>query len=79
MAWICLLSSSELEATVDKRSAARGRQVRLADVVAAGIISPVTLSALARRNLGNVYIDLAKAPWLPDGTDAASPSAAVRG
>lgn len=53
---LSLLSSSELEAAVDKRSAARGRQVRLADVVATGIISPGDTFVWRRRNLGSVYV-----------------------
>ena len=78
---LSLLSSSELEAAVDKRSAARGRQVRLADVVATGIISPGDTFVWRRRNLGNVYVVTISAEGtiiLPDGTDVASPSAAIK-
>lgn len=78
---LSLLSSSELEAAVDKRSAARGRQVRLADVVATGIISPGDTFVWRRRNLGSVYVVTISAEGtivLPDGTDVASPSAAVK-
>ena len=78
---LSVLSSSELEAAVDKRSAARGRQVRLADVVATGIISPGDTFVWRRRNLGNVYVVTISAEGtiiLPDGTDVASPSAAIK-
>lgn len=74
------LSSSELEAAVDKRSAARGRQVRLADVVATGIISPGDTFVWRRRNLGNVYVVTISPEGtivLPDGQHVSSPSAAV--
>ena len=50
------LLDPDLEAAVDKRSAARGRQVRLADVVATGIISPGDTFVWRRRNLGSVYV-----------------------
>ena len=78
---LSVLSRSELEAAVDKRSAARGRQVRLADVVATGIISPGDTFVWRRRNLGNVYVVTISAEGtiiLPDGTDVASPSAAIK-
>lgn len=74
------LTSSELEAAVDKRSAARGRQVRLADVVSTGIISPGDTFTWRRRNLGNVYVVTVSAQGtlvLPDGQEVSSPSAAV--
>ncbi len=77
---LSLLSSSELEAAVDKRSAARGRQVRLADVVATGIISPGDTFVWRRRNLGNVYVVTISPEGtivLPDGQHVSSPSAAV--
>lgn len=74
------LTSAELEAAVDKRSAARGRQVRLADVVATGIISPGDTFIWRRRNLGNVYV-VSISPEgtivLHDGQEVSSPSAAV--
>ena len=77
---LSLLSSADLEAAVDKRSAARGRQVRLADVVATGIIAPGDTFIWRRRNLGNVYV-VAISPEgtivLPDGQEVSSPSAAV--
>ena len=77
---LSVLSSADLEAAVDKRSAARGRQVRLADVVATGIISPGDTFVWRRRNLGNVYavtISPEGTIVLPDGQEVASPSAAV--
>ncbi len=74
------LTSAELAAAVDKRSAARGRQVRLADVVATGIISPGDTFIWRRRNLGNVYV-VSISPEgtivLHDGQEVSSPSAAV--
>ena len=75
------LLDPDLEAAVDKRSAARGRQVRLADVVATGIISPGDTFVWRRRNLGSVYVVTISAEGtivLPDGTDVASPSAAIK-
>ena len=77
---LSVLSSAELEAAVDKRSAARGRQVRLADVVATGIISPGDTFTWRRRNLGNVYVVTISPEGtivLPDGQHVSSPSAAV--
>lgn len=77
---LSVLSSAELEAAVDKRSAARGRQVRLADVVATGIISPGDTFTWRRRNLGNVYVVTISPEGtivLPDGQEVSSPSAAV--
>ena len=74
------LTSAELEAAVDKRSAARGRQVRLADVVATGIISPGDTFIWRRRNLGNVYVVTISSEGtivLHDGREVTSPSAAV--
>ena len=77
---LSLLSSADLEAAVDKRSAARGRQVRLADVVATGIIAPGDTFIWRRRNLGNVYVVTISPEGtivLPDGQEVTSPSAAV--
>ena len=74
------LTSADLEAAVDKRSAARGRQVRLADVVATGIIAPGDTFVWRRRNLGNVYVVTISPEGtivLPDGQEVSSPSAAV--
>ena len=74
------LTSADLEAAVDKRSAARGRQVRLADVVATGIITPGDTFVWRRRNLGNVYVITISPEGtivLPDGQEVSSPSAAV--
>ena len=74
------LTSAELEAAVDKRSAARGRQVRLADVVATGIIAPGDTFIWRRRNLGNVYVVTISPEGtivLHDGQEVSSPSAAV--
>ena len=66
---------------MDNRSAARGRQVRLADVVSTGIISPGDTFTWRRRNLGNVYVITISTEGtivLPDGQEVSSPSAAVR-
>ncbi len=74
------LTSAELAAAVDKRSAARGRQVRLADVVATGIISPGDTFIWRRRNLGNVYVVTISPEGtivLHDGREVTSPSGAV--
>ena len=74
------LTSADLEAAVDKRSAAHGRQVRLADVVATGIIAPGDTFVWRRRNLGNVYVITISPEGtivLPDGQEVSSPSAAV--
>lgn len=74
------LTSAELEAAVDKRSAARGRRVRLADVVSTGIISAGDTFMWRRRNLGNVYVITISPEGtivLPDGQEVSSPSAAV--
>lgn len=74
------LTSAELEAAIDKRSAARGRQVRLADVVATGIISPGDTFIWRRRNLGNVYVVTISPEGtiiLNDGREVTSPSGAV--
>lgn len=75
------LTRAELDAAVDNRSAARGRQVRLADVVSTGIISPGDTFTWRRRNLGNVYVITISTEGtivLPDGQEVSSPSAAVR-
>ncbi len=54
--------------------------MRLADVVATGIISPGDTFTWRRRNLGNVYV-VTISPGgtivLPDGQEVSSPSAAV--